>query len=581
MKTVKQKAAKPQRHLSALAVFFASTVLTGCATVSKEVHKNLSFQPGMPVIDQVNQGVTQSSEWFRPLLERSNKAFNQYRPRSNQGIGPYLEADIYLFNDEELDIYLHDILHRLAEPLNFELPELKIIVESNPRFSAYVDEFIQIHLSTGLLRSLSNEDQVAGVIAHELGHIVLRHNLEKKAHSSVTSMIGIASSMTSQLAGNRRARSSLDFSSEDTLRAANSLDTVALLWTDLLEPSWSRNNEREADQFAMDVMKAAGYNHEELITAVSKIHDANAVRSQRLNRLNQISGELIAQQKEALLEGRDKEYQQSLGETSARLVANLTDKGLSFLAEKGASHDDKNTRIGQLKNYINTTYSLYELPAETREQKFNAIVKRGNNGQDLKSDLAAVETMIAISKRNMSAARQRLADINANAYDSPQMAAAIARSAIDVANRDYDSALNKLEELSKDPHAPAEVFIKVAKLHASKRQYTQAEQALLEGAERVGRRYRFLPTLIQLYRKQRLTDMAESATLECGNYDNDSLLQVFSMVSEINLSKPNSYYRHCADVLGYDVRAKRNEERLQKIEELQMQGSKFMERLLK
>ena len=561
------------------AVLVGVLVLLGCATPGNVDYRRLSFSPGTPVVQQVNNQIKDEAQWFSPIVSRAGTVLREYDDTGRGAVGPYLEADIYLYDDEELDNYLNTILQHLSKALDFELPTIDIIVESNPRFSAYIDELFQIHLSTGLLRSLSNEDQVAGVIAHELGHLVLRHNLEKKSTSNISGAIEFASSMTSQLSGSRLARQALDINRDNTRSAVDSLDTLALLWTDLLEPSWSRSNEREADFFAMDLMKVAGYNHEQLITAIEKIHDANAVRSDRLNRLNRISDELIVQQQKSAVDDKQA-YQQFIGDASARLVSALTDQGLSFLAEKGQSHDNRNERIANLKNYINETYDLYTLPPDVREADFDRIVKGGSSAENLRSDLAAVETLIAISKRNMAVARDRMAVINTNPDGASQMAASMAQTSIYVANRNFDSALNKLVVLSNNPNAPAEVFIKLAKLHSSKRDYIKAEQALLEGASRIGRRYRFLPTLIKLYRVQSNTDAAERATLECGQYDNDKALQFVSFVSEITLDTADSYYRYCADILGYDVRAKRNKARRQQLEDLHNQGIQILDRWL-
>ena len=557
---------------------FGATVLVGCASSAKQTYQRLEFAPGIPVINQVNRSIQDAPSWFAPIVGRADRVMKQYDDSGRGAIGPYLEADIYLYDDAELNAYLNKILANLTSGLDFNLPNIAIVVESNPRFSAYIDELLQIHLSTGLLRSLSNEDQVAGVIAHELGHLVLRHNLEKKTTSNISSAIEFASNISTQLNSNYRARKSLDIDAGDTRKALDSLDTIALLWTDLLEPSWSRDNEREADYFAMDLMKTSGYNHEQLITAISKIHDANAVRSNRLNRLNKISSELIEQRRKASFNGKEKSYEKYLGDTGARLVSTLADQGLSFLAEKGETHDVKSERIETLKNYINSTYNAYDLPPDIRDEEFIRIVNGGRNAEHLKKDLAAVEAIIAISKRNLSVARDRLSIINANEDGSSQMAAVMAQTAVDVANRKFDSALNALAELSDNPNAPAEVFIKLAKLHAAKRDYAEAERVLHEGSRRIGRSYRFLPTLIKLYRTQRQSELAEKATMECAQYDNDKVLQFVSLVSEITLDSANSFYRHCADILGYDVRARRNKEKLERLEGLHEQGLRAFEK---
>ena len=58
-----------------------------------------------------------------------------------------------------------------------------------------------------------------------------------------------------------------------------------LLWADLMVPNHSRESERAADRLGLDLMLRAGFNHEESLAVVDKIHDAAASRSARIEQL--------------------------------------------------------------------------------------------------------------------------------------------------------------------------------------------------------------------------------------------------------------------------------------------------------
>jgi Zn-dependent protease with chaperone function len=95
-----------------------------------------------------------------------------------------------------------------------------------------------IVMTDELVKTSNNDVEVLGVLAHELGHVHHRHTLRRLLESSATALI-IAS-----LTG--------DVASASALAAA----APALL----LQNKYSRDNEREADRYAIDMMHKANHN---------------------------------------------------------------------------------------------------------------------------------------------------------------------------------------------------------------------------------------------------------------------------------------------------------------------------------
>jgi Zn-dependent protease with chaperone function/tetratricopeptide (TPR) repeat protein len=94
-----------------------------------------------------------------------------------------------------------------------------------------------IVMTDEMVRTAINEHELLGVLAHELGHVRLRHTMRRLLESSATALI---------LAGVTG-----DLASATALAAA----APAVL----LQMKYSRDNEREADQYAIGVMRKAGY----------------------------------------------------------------------------------------------------------------------------------------------------------------------------------------------------------------------------------------------------------------------------------------------------------------------------------
>ena len=95
-----------------------------------------------------------------------------------------------------------------------------------------------IVMTDELVKYSNNDHEVLGVLAHELGHVHHRHTMRRLLQSSATALIiaGITG----------------DVASATSLAAA----APALL----LQTKYSRDNEREADRYAIDMMRKASYN---------------------------------------------------------------------------------------------------------------------------------------------------------------------------------------------------------------------------------------------------------------------------------------------------------------------------------
>lgn len=94
-----------------------------------------------------------------------------------------------------------------------------------------------------------HDDEVAGVLAHELGHLRLNHSMRGMLESSAAALIVAA------ITG--------DIASTSTLAA-----TAPTL---LLQSKFSRDNESEADRFALDLMRRAGMDSAYLAEILERI----------------------------------------------------------------------------------------------------------------------------------------------------------------------------------------------------------------------------------------------------------------------------------------------------------------------
>ncbi len=113
--------------------------------------------------------------------------------------------------------------------------------------NAFVLPSGQIGVTTGLLKLVHNDDQLATVIGHEVGHVVARHAAERYSTQSTT---GLVLGAVQSRAG-------------DYSQAIGALGGMGAQ-LGLLLP-FSRSHELEADRLGVDYVAAAGYKPSESI----------------------------------------------------------------------------------------------------------------------------------------------------------------------------------------------------------------------------------------------------------------------------------------------------------------------------
>ena len=510
-----------------------------------------SYSDEKVLLDQVNSKAQGDADWFYSQSKKREKISQKYKGELTSGIAVYLEDNLYIYEDKNLTAYLKKITDRLLQGWNGKKPKLSVIIESNEQFNAYVDELNQLHVTTGVFRILENEDQLASVLAHELSHTLLKHNSEKKSvstASSILEMSGVLAAAVGLKASNKKGNKKYQKQGLDVLLGTQSL---GLIWSDVLAPNWSRDNEREADMLGMDLLMRANYNYEELPSIIEKIHDAGVKRSERTQMFNKLSDSLIQKNKgKVYKEGGDK-WNKALGDMQVGLVQSLTNSGFNMISSSNKTHESRETRIDALKTYLNTAHGGGELPPESSQSEFKLIVNDSITKSRLNQDKVAIETITAINSNNVASAKTKSVHLRTGAKNSLN-SSVIAKSLVDISNRKYTAAIYNLDRLVQKKNAPAEAYIKLAKLYILKNKRSRANEVLNLGVKRIGRDYKFLPTFIYLNKISSNVLVAEESTIKCKKYDAEQKMS-FAQKMLSGGKQANSYYMKCASILGYDV----------------------------
>ncbi|RYY19421.1 MAG: M48 family peptidase [Cytophagaceae bacterium] len=115
----------------------------------------------------------------------------------------------------------------------------------------------QVFITMGLLKNLKSEAELAGVLAHEVGHVVGRHSAEQVAKSSLTQGLTGAAAI---------AAYDPDHPGSSAVRAA-----AAAMVAKLVSLRFSRNDELAADDFAVKFTPQAGYDPRAMINVMQML----------------------------------------------------------------------------------------------------------------------------------------------------------------------------------------------------------------------------------------------------------------------------------------------------------------------
>ena len=155
------------------------------------------------------------------------------------GMAQEVEQTEKIFGDTLWQNYLNEVGQKIARVCDRKDIEYHFKVIDSDQINAFAAPGGYIYFYTGLLREMDNEAEMAAVMAHEISHVVGRHGIKR-----LQATLGVA--MAYQLVIGEEGGS-------DVLNAAIGIG-MGLMFAD-----YSRDNEREADEFGIHYMVKAGY----------------------------------------------------------------------------------------------------------------------------------------------------------------------------------------------------------------------------------------------------------------------------------------------------------------------------------
>ncbi len=117
------------------------------------------------------------------------------------------------------------------------------LLEDDQTVNAFALPGGQVFITLGLYDNLQNEAQLAGVLGHEMGHVIERHTAQQMAKSQLGKLLVIA----------------FGAAATDPSNPSRNPAVIAAYVNQMIQLRYSRHDESQADEWGLKLMQQAGY----------------------------------------------------------------------------------------------------------------------------------------------------------------------------------------------------------------------------------------------------------------------------------------------------------------------------------
>ena len=174
-------------------------------------------------------------------------------------IDEYIIASQYKnpLTNKTIDSMMWAVGKRLQGQIPTSEYDYNITVLDNPQINAFTIPGGNIYVFSGLISFCDSPEQLAAVLAHEMGHVEKRHTVDRLAR---------------------------EFSLSVLFSIMTGGDTVLLsdLYQTLISSGFSRSQEKEADQFALNLLEDASISPKSIASFFRKLNRENLAYDEKI-----------------------------------------------------------------------------------------------------------------------------------------------------------------------------------------------------------------------------------------------------------------------------------------------------------
>src|ERR1051325_2808400 len=185
-----------------------------------------------------------------------SSGWNLFSPQQDVEIGQQsaveAERQLPILNDSQVENYVNRIGQRLAQNAGGPQFQYRFRVVNASDINAFALPGGYIYVNRGILDNARNEGEVAGVIAHEISHVSLRHGTHQasKAYAAQAGLQILGGLLGGKIGNN----------------TAQILNTVGGIGLNALFLKYSRDLESQADIRGAQILAASGYSPADMVS---------------------------------------------------------------------------------------------------------------------------------------------------------------------------------------------------------------------------------------------------------------------------------------------------------------------------
>lgn len=167
-----------------------------------------------------------------------------------------------VYDNHQIGGYVAEIGGRLASHTELAGTPFTFTVLNSPVVNAFALPGGYVYVTRGLIALTNDEAELAGVIAHEIGHVVARHTAQRYSRSVLAQLgAGILGAVTNNA----------------------QLGQLAQVGSGLYLSSFSREQEYESDSYGVKYLEAAGYDPAAMASFLSALDGQSSLEAAMAN----------------------------------------------------------------------------------------------------------------------------------------------------------------------------------------------------------------------------------------------------------------------------------------------------------
>lgn len=169
-------------------------------------------------------------------------------------------AHFEIIKDPLIVNYVNNVGQKIISTLPPQPFSYHFYVIKEDTYNAFATPAGHIFIYSGLLEAMDSEEELACILAHEISHVLCRHISQKIERAKKINYATLAGVLAGVLLGTTGASAVASAVTLGSMAAGQSY-----------ELAYSRDNERQADQIGLNILRKAGYNGVGLITTLKKM----------------------------------------------------------------------------------------------------------------------------------------------------------------------------------------------------------------------------------------------------------------------------------------------------------------------